>query len=47
MLPEIISTKFNKPLNMTDEEEQEFKASFECHICGQQYKEIGIRVRDH
>ena len=32
---------------MTDEKEQEFKAALECHICGQQYEEIGIRVRDH
>ena len=43
----IISTKFKKPLNMSNEEEQMFKTAVECHICGQQYKETGIRVRDH
>ena len=44
---EIISTKYNKPLQMTDEDERQFKAAEECHICGHQYKEIDIRVRDH
>lgn len=43
----IISTKFNKPLQMTDEDERQFKAAEECHICGHQYKEIDIRVKDH
>ena len=43
----IISTKFKKPLNMTNEEEHIFKTAVECHICGQQYKETDIRVRDH
>ena len=43
----IISTKFKKPLNMTNEEEHMFKTAVECHICGQQYKETDIRVRDH
>ena len=32
---------------MTNEEEQMFKTAEECHICGQQYKETDIRVRDH
>ena len=32
---------------MTNEEEQMFKSATECHICGQQYKETDIRVRDH
>ena len=43
----IISTKFNKPLQMTDEDEQQFKAAEECHICGKKYKETDIRVRNH
>ena len=43
---EIVGTKFNKLLNMTDENEQQFKTAVECHICGQQYKETDIRVRD-
>ena len=32
---------------MTNEEEHVFKTAVECHICGQQYKETHIRVRDH
>ena len=43
----IISTKFKKPLNMANEEEQMFKTAIECHICRQQYKQTDIRVRDH
>ena len=45
----IIGTKFKKPLQRTVEDEQQFKAAEECHICGQQYiyKETDIRVRDH
>ena len=34
---QIISTKFKKPLNMTNEEEQMFKTAVEYNICGQQY----------
>ena len=41
----IISTKFKKPLQMTDEDEQQFKAAEEYHMCGQQYKGTDIRVR--
>ena len=32
----IISTKFKKPLVMSEEEEREFQAATECHICGQE-----------
>ena len=32
---------------MSDEDEQEFKAAEECHICGQKYGDTDIRVRDH
>ena len=32
---------------MSDEDEQEFKAAEECHICGQKYGNTDIRVRDH
>ena len=44
-----ISTKFKKPLQMTDEEEILFRQAEQCHICGQKYKEMEkeIRVRDH
>ena len=43
----IIRSKFNKPLVMSEEEEQMFKGTIECHICGEEYKDKGIRVRDH
>ena len=43
----IISTKFKKPLQMTDKDEQEFKTAEECHIRGQKYGNKDIRVRDH
>ena len=43
----IISTKFKKPLMMSDEDEREIKAAEECHICGQKYGNTDIRVRDH
>ena len=33
----IIATKFKKPLQMTDEDEQHFQAAEECHICNQKY----------
>ena len=33
----ILSTKFKKPLTMSDEDEQEFKTAEECHNCGQKY----------
>ena len=38
---------FRKPLVMSDDEEEMFKASASCHICGEQYKEKDVRVRDH
>ena len=41
------STKFNKPLQMTDKDEQQFKAAEECHICGKKYLDTEVRVRDH
>ena len=44
---ETIITEFQKPLQMTDEDEKQFQAAKECHICGQQYKETDIRFRDH
>ena len=43
----IISTKFKKLLNMTNEEEQEFEPAAECHICGQKYGNKDIQVRNH
>ena len=43
----IISSKFKKPLVMSEEDEQMFKTAEECHICGQKYLNAGVRVRDH
>ena len=43
----IISTKFKTPLQMTDEDEKEFKAAKECHICGQKYIGTEVTVTDH
>lgn len=36
--------QFNKPLVMSDDEEEMFKAAEVCHICGEQYKETDVRV---
>ena len=42
-----IAGKFNKPLRMSDDDEQDFKQAKECHICDEKYGEKDIRVRDH
>lgn len=42
-----IKKHFNKPLKMTDEEEENFKKADECHICNKQYVEKHIKVIDH
>ena len=38
---------FNKPLEMTEENETDFQKATKCHICDQQYQDKDIRVRDH
>ena len=43
----MIVTEFQKPLQMTDEEEELFEAAEECHICGKKYLDTEVRVRDH
>ena len=43
----IIKKEFNKPLNMTKENEEQFQKSDECHICNKKYTADDIRVRDH
>ena len=43
----MIATEFQKPLQMTDEERELFKAAEECHICGKKYLDTEVRVRDH
>ena len=43
----IIKKEFNKPLNMTKENEEEFQKAEECYICNKKYTNQDIRVRDH
>ena len=43
----IMKKHFNKPLEMTMENEIDFKKAIKCHICDQQYTDKDIRVRDH
>ena len=43
----MIATEFQKPLQMTDEEEEIFQVAEECHICGKKYLDNEVRVRDH
>ena len=38
---------FNKQLEITEEEEIEFKRSDSCYICGDKYKPCDVKVRDH
>ena len=38
---------FNKPLEMTEENEVDFQKATKCHICDQPYTDKDIRVRDH
>ena len=38
---------FNKPLEMTEENEADFQKATNCHICDQPYQDEDIRVRDH
>ena len=38
---------FNKPLEMTEEDEVDFRKATKCHICDRQYQDKDIRVRDH
>ena len=44
----IINENFNKKIIMTKEDEENFKASQECHICNKKYeKDYKNKVRDH
>ena len=43
----VMKKYFNKPLRMTEENEQEFKKGTTCHICDKKYTEKDIQVRDH
>lgn len=42
-----IKNKFTKPLNMTEDDEQDFKNATTCHIWSKKYNESEKRVRDH
>ena len=43
----IMKNNFNKPLKMTDKDEENLKKADECHICGKKYMDKDKRVRDH
>ena len=43
----VIKKHFNKPLVMTEVDEQRFKNMDGCHICGEKYTDKDVRVRDH
>jgi len=47
IVKKIIKYKFNKPLKMTDQDEEDFKKGEECHICNKKYNKTDKRVRDH
>ena len=43
----VIKYKFNKPLKMTKEDEENFKKADSCHICNKKYIDKDIVVKDH
>ena len=43
----VIKKHLNKPLVMTEVDEQNFKTMDGCHICGEKYTDKDVRVRDH
>ena len=43
----VMRNKFNKPLKMTNEDEQHLKQTDKCHICNKKYSANDVRVRDH
>ena len=43
----IIRDNFNKPLKMTNEDEESFQKAKRCHICEKKYREDDVPVRDH
>ena len=42
----IVKKRFNKPLQMTENDELCFKLMDGCHICGKRYTDKDVRVRD-
>ena len=43
----VVKKRFNKPLVMTGDDEQCFKTVDGCHICGENYTDKDVHVRDH
>ena len=43
----IIRENFNKPLQMTEVDEESFRKATHCHICEKKYKVDDEPVRDH
>ena len=43
----VVKERFNKPLVMTEDDEQHFRTMDRCHICGNKYTDKDMRVRDH
>ena len=43
----VVKKRFNKPLIITEDDEQRFRTMYGCHICGNKYTEKDVRVRDH
>ena len=43
----VIKKHFNKPLRMTQKNEEAFQKAEKCHICDKKYTDKDIRVRDH
>ena len=45
----VIKKHFNKPLIMTEGDEQHFRTMSHlwCHICGEKYNDKDVRIRDH
>ena len=44
---DVVKKRFNKPLIMTENDEQRFRTMNGCHICGKKYTDKDVRVRDH
>ena len=44
---DVIRDNFNKPLEMTERDECNFKKATRCHICNKKYKDSDEIVRDH
>ena len=43
----VIKKHFNKPLVMTEVDEQHFKTMDGCHICGEKDTDKDVHIRDH